>query len=88
MSRLPRRPYVDHAAVAARARQQAGEWQVVGEYRSRVPAEGAAHTTRTARPRRSGTTSPYAPAGAYETKLQLTEYGCLVLVKYVGGGAG
>ncbi|QCX81113.1 hypothetical protein C9F11_37650 [Streptomyces sp. YIM 121038] len=84
MSRLVRRPRVDHAAVAARARSKPHTWLVVGEYRSGQSAEGIVRDIHTAGSR-LGQVSEYRPAGAFQAVKRLTEYGCEVLVRYVVG---
>lgn len=87
MSRLPRRPAIDHAAVAARARQQPRIWHRAGEYRSSFTAKGIAYEVRNG-PSAHGraTSAHYSPPGAFEAWTRLTEYGCELLVRYVGGG--
>lgn len=88
MSRLAKRPSVDHAATAARLRATPGQWDAVGDYRSSQTAEHMAHTIRTAYTR--GYPSPYAPAGSFQAYTRLTEDGCRLFACYVGerkGGA-
>lgn len=84
MSRLSRRPRVNHADAAARARRRPHRWVVVGEYRSSQSAEGVVSDIHTAGSR-LGRVSEYRPAGAYQARTRLTEYGCEVLVRYVVG---
>lgn len=92
MSRLAKRPLINHASVAAIARQMPGQWHLVGEYRSSMSAEAAVYEIETGgisskKANKRRTPSPYAPAGAFEARKQLTEFGCKVHVRYVGGGA-
>jgi len=88
MSLLVKRPHVDHPATAARLRTCAGVWQAVGEYRSTSSSEGIVRYIRSGRQRQSHRSpSPYAPAGAFEARSSLTEFGVLVEARYVGGGA-
>ncbi|MFF7142329.1 hypothetical protein ACFZB5_13910 [Streptomyces nodosus] len=83
MSRLTKRPRVDHAATADRLRAHPGEWLEVGEYRSSQAAVGVAYLVRTASVK-SGV-SPYEPAGSFQAVTRLTEYGARVMACYVGG---
>jgi hypothetical protein len=88
MSRLATRPKVNHAQAAAKLRANPGTWMRIGEYRSSQSADGVANTIRTAYVKRGA--SPYAPAGSFQARTRLTEYGAALEVCYVGpreGGA-
>lgn len=86
MSRLAKRPRADHQHSAQALRQQPGVWQAVGEYRSRQSATDVAHKIRTGYPIGASTAgTPYQPAGAYETRLELIEDGTRVHARYTGG---
>ncbi|MFF6781374.1 hypothetical protein [Streptomyces sp. NPDC012510] len=82
---MKRRPNIDHKAVAAACRNQPGIWQPVAEYNSSQSAAGAAGYIRDATTKKTTHLSPYAPAGAYEARHALTEYGARVEARFVGG---
>jgi hypothetical protein len=82
VSRLARRPMVDHAQAARRLRAKPGKWLPVGDYGSSQSAARMAWAIRSARTK--GTVSPYAPAGAFETRTQLTEDGARLHARYIG----
>lgn len=78
----PRRN-VKHPRIAERCREQAGEWLKVGDYASDQSAYGIAHSVKT------GTRIPaYAPAGAFEARIEPTENGARVYARYVGQASG
>jgi hypothetical protein len=79
-----RRPNIDHKAVANACRNNPGMWQPVAEYNSSQSADGAAGYIRDATTKKTTHTSPYAPAGAFEARRILTEYGARVEARYVG----
>jgi hypothetical protein len=79
-----RRPNIDHKAVATACRNQPGVWQPVAEYNSSQSADGAAGYIRDATTKHTHHTSPYAPAGAFEARRTLTEYGARVEARFVG----
>ncbi|MFD7705583.1 hypothetical protein [Streptomyces sp. NPDC059786] len=81
---MMRRDRVDHVAVAAMCRTAPGEWQPVGEYNSRQSADGAAGYIRNARINPPAQQSAYAPAGSFEARRTLTEFGARVEARYVG----
>jgi hypothetical protein len=87
MSRLASRPKVNHAEAAAKLRAKPGKWLLIGEYGSSQSAEGFAHCVRTAYVKRGP--SPYAPAGSFQARTRLTEFGAALWACYVGpiGGA-
>ncbi|MFE2967500.1 hypothetical protein ACFXKC_28280 [Streptomyces sp. NPDC059340] len=89
MSRLAARPKVNHVEAAAKLRAQPGEWMLLGEYGSTQSAEGFANSIRTAYVKRGPSPSPYAPAGSFQARTQLTEFGSALWACYVGptGGA-
>jgi hypothetical protein len=75
----PPRRNVKHPRIAERCREQAGEWLKVGDYASDQSAYGIAHSVKT------GTRIPaYAPAGAFEARIEPTETGARVYARYVG----
>lgn len=80
-----RRHKVDHFAVAAACRANPGIWQPVGEYNSSQSAEGAGDYIRKAYTKKLSQRSAYSPAGSFESRHTLTEYGAWVEARYVGG---
>lgn len=82
---MRRRPNTDHKAVADACRNSPGVWQPVAEYNSSQSADGAAGYIRDATVKKTHHVSPYAPAGAFEARRTLTEYGARVEARYVGG---
>jgi len=76
--------YVDHFAVAALCRANPGQWQEVGEYNSTSSAVGAVGWICKASITKRGRRSAYAPAGAFEARRELTEYGARVEARFVG----
>lgn len=90
MSRRAKRPTVNHAATAAALRARPGTWLRVGEYGSSQSAESTANVIRTAFVKKDRSLSPYAPAGSFQARTRLTEFGSAVWACYVGprdGGA-
>lgn len=79
-----KRRQINHFKVAEHCRANPGVWQPVGEYNSTSSAHGAAAYIRNARVRTPHHASPYAPAGAFEARRMLTEFGALVEARYVG----
>ena len=85
MSRLSKRPRVDHQATVARLQANPGVWLPVGDYRSSGSARSLLHRIRTGWP--IGTAAygtPYLPAGAYEARTELVEDGTRVHARYIG----
>lgn len=82
-----RRRKVNHSAVAAACRANPGVWQPVSEYNSSQSAEGAGDYIRTAYVKVSTQRSAYSPAGSFESRHTLTEYGARVEARYVGVSA-
>jgi len=77
----------DHTAVVAALKAQPGVWLPVGEYRNRLSADDIARRIRCGYPFGShayGT--PYTPAGAFETRTQLTDDGTLLEARYTPKG--
>ncbi|WP_371793892.1 hypothetical protein OIE91_11550 [Streptomyces albidoflavus] len=71
-----------HAAAAAAARAQRGEWIAVGVYAQPLVAGLTARRISSAHP----TLRPYRPAGAFEAQALLTGSGdAVVWVRYVAG---
>ena len=81
MSRLARRPRADHQHAAQQARQMPRQWVLAGSYNSTQSASGAAFLIRTADHDRM---PPYRPAGAFQTRTELTEDGADLYVRYIG----
>lgn len=81
---MTRRSHVNHFAVAAACRANPGVWQPVGEYNSSQSAEGAADYIRRAYAKTPAQRSAYSPAGSFETRHALTEFGARVEARYVG----
>lgn len=79
----------DHFAIAARCRANSGQWQEVGEYNSMECADTVASLIRKAyvAPARKAV-SPWAPAGAFEARRELTEFGARVEARYIGSEDG
>lgn len=75
---------VDHSAAAALCRATPGQWQPVGEYNSTQSAYGTADDIRKASVRHPGQQSAYKPAGSFEARHALTEFGARVEARYVG----
>lgn len=77
MSRLAARPRADHQHAAAMARQLPGMWVLAGSYASSHSADGAARHVRT------GDRVPaYLPAGSFAARVQLTDDGADLWVRY------
>jgi hypothetical protein len=74
---------VNHFAVADLCRANPGEWQDVGEYNSSQTAAGLVEWVCNARITKSGRRSAYSPAGAFEARRELTEYGARVEARFV-----
>lgn len=82
-----RRHKINHFAVAAACRENPGVWQPVGEYNSSQSAEGAGDYIRKAYTKKVSQRSAYSPAGSFESRHVLTEYGARVEARYVGVSA-
>lgn len=82
-----RRHKINHFAVAAACRENPGVWQPVGEYNSSQSAESAGNSIRGAYVKVPTHRSPYTPAGSFESRHTLTEFGARVEARYVGVGA-
>lgn len=78
---------VNHFAIAALCHAKPGQWQPVGEYNSSQSAEGAIDYIRNATTRRATQRSAYTPAGSFEARHALTEFGARVEARYVGVSA-
>lgn len=81
---MMRRDRVDHFAVAAACRANPGVWQLVGEYNSTQSAYGAMGHIEKALIKARGQRSAYTPAGSFEARQELTEFGALVEARFVG----
>ena len=75
---------VDHFAVAEQCRAHPGEWLPVGEYNSTQSAKGLIHGIHGAHVRNTNLRSAYSPAGSFEARQELTEFGARVEARYVG----
>jgi hypothetical protein len=78
------RKQIDHFAVADACRANPGVWQPVGEYNSSQSAEGASDYISNAYVKTSSQRSAYAPAGSFEARHTLTEFGARVEARYIG----
>jgi hypothetical protein len=89
VSRLAKRPKVDHATVAAALRANPGQWLPVGDYRSTTSGDGVIRDIRSAYARhaRPGR-HPYSPAGSFEARMERTEDGVRVHARYIGTKGG
>jgi|tagenome__1003787_1003787.scaffolds.fasta_scaffold20840903_4 hypothetical protein len=83
---MTRRNHINHFAVAAACRANPGEWHPVGEYNSSQSAEGAIDYISNAYAKTSTQRSAYSPAGSFEARHELTEFGAQVEARYVGAG--
>lgn len=81
---MMRRGRVDHFAVAAACRANPGEWQLVGEYNSTQSAYGAMGHISRAVITTTSQQSAYSPAGSFEARQELTEFGAHVEARFVG----
>lgn len=81
---MMRRSRIDHFAVAETCRANPGVWRTAGEYNSSQSADGAVGYIRNAMTRHPGQRSAYTPAGSFEARRVLTEYGARVEARYVG----
>jgi hypothetical protein len=85
MARPAKRTRVDHQATADRLRAHPRTWMEVGEYQSTISGDGIVRGIRTGVQRHIGRApSPYAPAGSFEARMELTEFGVRVFARYVG----
>jgi hypothetical protein len=75
---------VDHFAVAAKCRANPGEWVEAGEYNSSRSAAGTVGYITRASVRHDSQKSAYMPAGAFDARQTLTEFGARVEARYVG----
>lgn len=81
---MSRHTRVDHFAVAAACRANPGEWQPVGEYNSTQSAYGAMGHISRAVITTTSQQSAYTPAGSFEARQELTEFGARVEARFVG----
>lgn len=79
-----KRPHIDHFAVAEACLALPEQWQPVGEYNSTQSARGVIGYIEQAGKSRSMQASAYTPAGAFEARFELTEFGARVEARYVG----
>lgn len=75
---------VDHFAVAAPCRANPGQWQEVGEYNSTLTAAGIVRNVRAAYAKGRDRRSAWNPAGAFDARRELTEFGARVEARFVG----
>ncbi|HVK34056.1 MAG TPA: hypothetical protein VM428_00205 [Microlunatus sp.] len=81
---MPRwkRPHANHELRADDCRRHPGVWIEIGPYSSGYSAKS------TARHINHGTLSHhYAPAGAFETRVDLTDTGATLYARYIGDTA-
>ncbi|WP_020135125.1 hypothetical protein [Streptomyces sp. 351MFTsu5.1] len=83
---MTRRNHINHFTVAAACRANPGVWQPVGEYNSSQSAEGAVDYISSAYVKTSTQRSAYTPAGSFEARYELTEFGARVEARFVGTG--
>ena len=79
MARWKKRPIANHSLRADDCRRHPCVWIEVGTYNGR---ESALSTARHIR--RADTLPQYAPAGAFETQIRLTDDGAVVYARYMG----
>jgi len=79
MSRLAKRRNVNHTDVAATLRANPQKWHEIGEYRATTSADDTARRIRLAE-----RAPMYEPAGSFEARVALTEFGAIVAARYVG----
>lgn len=79
-----KRRQINHHTIATLCRANPGQWHTVGEYGSTQSAHGAAYYIRAAVTKRASRQSAWAPAGAYEARYTLTEFGARVEARYIG----
>lgn len=79
MARWKKRPTANHRLRADDCRRHPGVWIEVGLYNSRQSAQSTARHIRI--PERI---PHYTPAGAYETRVRLTNDGAVLYARYLG----
>lgn len=79
-----KRSHIDHFAIADVCRTVPGQWRPVGEYNSTQSASGVIYYIGKAGKSRSMQVSVYHPAGTFEARFELTEFGAQVEARYVG----
>jgi hypothetical protein len=84
---MMRHDRIDHFVVAELCRAHPGEWQPVGEYNSTQSAYGAIGHIEKAIIKSPSQRSAYSPAGSFEARQSLTEFGARVEARYVGVSA-
>ncbi|CBG73079.1 hypothetical protein SCAB_60601 [Streptomyces scabiei 87.22] len=82
MSRLAARPRADHQHAASMARQMPGTEVFAGTYGSSLSATAAARAVRTGQ-----RAAAYKPAGAFAARIEVTQDGVDLWVRYLGEGA-
>ncbi|MGA5635019.1 hypothetical protein [Streptomyces lydicamycinicus] len=81
MTRPTRRPPASHANAAHRMQTAPGTWIHITTHPARYSAQNTAARIRTAQ------YEAYAPAGAYEARIQPTETETAVYARYIGAAA-
>lgn len=81
---MRRRSNINHFEVADACRRTPGVWLPVGEYGSTQSANGVAWYITAAKENRTVKRSAYEPAGSFEARWALTEFGARVEARYVG----
>ncbi|MGW0933156.1 hypothetical protein [Streptomyces sp. NPDC002644] len=84
MSRGVRRARTVHADIAARARRQPRRWTRLREYNSSASAQVAMREIRTGERTKNSGRTPFQPPHHWQTRAELSDYGCVVYVRYVG----
>ncbi|MFD4258183.1 hypothetical protein ACFWR9_11270 [Streptomyces sp. NPDC058534] len=79
MSGVKGAPHADHRLAADQARQIPGLWVLAATYNSSYSAKSAARTIR----RGDELLRFYSPAGAFGTRVELTQDGADLYVKYL-----
>ncbi|MEV6014673.1 hypothetical protein [Streptomyces sp. NPDC051997] len=89
MSRPAPRPRANHTQTAQAARKLPGTWITVSDYRSNMTARSVAYRIRTGAP--LGTPSygtPYVPAEAFETRMELLDLDTRLQVRFIATAEG
>lgn len=80
MARWKKRSVANHMERAAECRRHPSVWVEIGSYNCSQSAKSTARFIRTADER----TPQYRPAGAYQTRVRLTDDGAVVFARYTG----
>jgi hypothetical protein len=89
MSRPAAWPRANHAKSAWAARTEPGTWVTVNEYRSSLTARDVARRIRTGYPIGAAAYgTPYQPAEGFETRMEMTDDGIRLQVRFTAPGQG